>query len=122
MPSDWERRNERAREQGFASEYDRRMRQGDLERDRPSGEQAEYLRGHRGEAYIRDYAREGDAVMVGDERDAAGRFTTLHYYPEDPAREPRTISIRGMTIDDIHDLLDDLADEGVAIAAGYLEE
>ena len=87
-----------------------------------ASEQREWLRGHRGESYLRDYAREGDAVQVGDERDSAGRFTTLHLYPDDPAREPRVISIRGMSTADVRDLLDDLEDQGVAVSAGYLEE
>lgn len=114
---EYRRRQERAREEGYASDYERRMAEaGD------SPEEREWARGHRGESFLRDYAEAGDVLMVGDERDAAGRFTSLHLYPEDPEREVRTISIRGMDIDAIHDLLDDLAAEGVAISAGYLEE
>lgn len=116
------RRQERAREEGFASDYERRMRRGDLERGLPTGEEAEYLRGHRGEGFLRDYAREGDALQLSGERDELGRFTTMILYPEDPDREVRSISIRGMSTDDIHDLIDDLVDEGVAVSVGYLEE
>ncbi len=117
---EYRRRQERAQAEGFSSDYDRRMRRGDPERDLPrSAEEAEYLRG---ESYLRAYAEAGDAIQVGDERDSQGRFTTLDYYPTDPDREPRTISIRGMSTDEISDLLDDLEDEGVAVAAGYLEE
>jgi hypothetical protein len=120
---EYRRRQERAREAGFASDYDRRMRRGVPEGPLPySEEAAEYQRGHRGEGFLRDYAREGDAVQIGSERDSQGRFTTLNLYPEDPDREVRTISIRDLSTDDLRDLLDDLAAEGVAVTAGYLEE
>jgi hypothetical protein len=120
---EYRRRQERAQAEGFASDYDRRMRRGDPDRGLPhSSEEAEYLRGHRGESFLREYAREGDAVQIGSDRDSGGRFTSLTLYPEDPDREVRTISIRGLSTDEIHDLLDDLADEGVAVSAGYLEE
>lgn len=114
---EYRRRQERAQAEGFASDYERRMAG---TRDNP--EDREYARGHRGEGYLRDYAREGDAVQLSSERDSEGRFTTLTLYPEDPDREVRLISIRGLSTDEIHDLLDDLADEGVAVSAGYLEE
>lgn len=114
---EYRRRQERAQAEGFASDYERRMAG---TRDNP--EDREYARGHRGEGYLRDYAREGDAVQLSSERDSEGRFTTLTLYPEDPDREVRSISIRGLSTDEIHDLLDDLADEGVAVSAGYLEE
>lgn len=115
--AEYQRRQERAQAEGYASDYERRM-----EGARDTPEDREYQRGHRGESFLRDHAREGDAVQVGDERDSAGRFTTLAFYPTDPDREPRMISIRGMSTDDIRDLLDDLEDEGVAVSAGYLEE
>jgi hypothetical protein len=119
---EYRRRQARARAEGFASDYDRRMRQGDPERAFPRNtEDAEYLRGHRGEKFLREYAREGDAVQVGEVRDAQGRFTVLDYYPTDPHREARLISVRGMSTDEILDLLDDLQEEGVAISAGYLD-
>lgn len=114
---EYRRRQERAREEGYASDYERRMAGA---RDTP--EAREYQRGHRGESYLRDYAEAGDAVQLSSDRDSAGRFTSLTYYPTDPDREVRTISIRGMSTDEIHDLLDDLEDEGVAVSAGYLEE
>jgi hypothetical protein len=119
---EYRRRQERAQAEGFASDYERRMArapQGDRLEDT---EAREYLRGHRGEQFLRDHAREGDAVQISDERDSDGRFTTLDFYPADPDREPRTISIRDLSTDEIHDLLDDLDDEGVAVSAGYLEE
>lgn len=116
---EYRRRQERAQAEGFASDYERRMA-GTENADSP--ERREFQRGHRGEAYLRDYAREGDAVEIGAERDSAGRFTTLTYYPTDPDRDVRQISIRGMDTDEIRDLLDDLEDEGVAVSAGYLEE
>jgi hypothetical protein len=120
---EYRRRQERAQAEGFASDYDRRMRRGDPERELPSrSEEAEFLRGHRGEAFLRAYAQADDAVEIGENRDSAGRFTTLNYYPADPDRDVRTISIRGMSTDEISDLLDDLEDEGVAVSAGYLEE
>lgn len=119
---EYRRRQERAQAEGFASDYERRMRRGDPDRPLPEGEQAEYLRGHRGEAFLRGYAREGDALEVGEERDSLGRFTSLTLYPADPDREVRVISIRGLDTDEVRDLLDDLEDEGVAISAGYLEE
>jgi hypothetical protein len=120
---EYRRRQERAQSEGFASDYDRRMRRGDPDRDLPRNtEDAEFLRGHRGESFLRAYAREGDAIQVGDGRDSEGRFTTLNYYPADPHREARTISIRDLSTDEVRDLLDDLEDEGVAISAGYLEE
>ena len=114
---EYRRRQERAQAEGFASDYERRLA------GTPDDPEArEYARGHRGESFLRDYAREGDAVQLGSDRDSEGRFTTLTLYPEDPDREVRTISIRGMSTDEIHDLLDDLEDEGVAVSAGYLEE
>ncbi len=115
---EYRRRQERAAEEGYASDYERRM--AGARGDDP--EAREYQRGHRGEGFLRDYAQEGDAVEIGENRDSQGRFTTLNYYPADPDREPRTISIRGMGTDEISDLLDDLEDEGVAVSAGYLEQ
>lgn len=122
--AEYRRRQEQARAEGFESDYDRRMRRGDPERDRPTpdSEEAEYLRGHRGEQFLRDHAREGDAVEIGEARDAQGRFTSLNFYPADYDRDIRVISIRGMDSDEIRDLLDDLEDAGVAVSAGYLEE
>lgn len=121
---EYRRRQERAREEGFASDYERRMRQGDPNRPLPEDpEEREYLRGHRGVEYLRGYAQEGDAVQVsGDFRDADGRFTTLTYYPASPDREVRYISIRDLSTDDLYDLFDDLEAEGIAVSAGYLEE
>lgn len=119
---EYRRRQERAQAEGFASDYERRMAgapQGDRLEDT---ELREYLRGHRGAGFLRDYAQEGDAVQLSDERDSLGRFTTLAYYPVDTDREPRMISIRDLSTDDLRDLLDDLEDEGVAVSAGYLEE
>lgn len=114
---EYRRRQERAQAAGFASDYERRMAGAGSD-----PEEREYQRGHRGESFLRDYAREGDAVQLGSERDSGGRFTTLTYFPADPDREIRYVSIRGMDTDEIRDLLDDLEDEGVAVSAGYLEE
>lgn len=120
--AEYRRRQERAREEGYASDYERRMAgapEGEL---LEHTELREYLRGHRGASFLRDYAQEGDAVMIEDSRDSAGRFTTLAYYPISPERDARMISIRDLDTDEIRDLLDDLEDEGVAVSAGYLED
>ena len=120
---EYRRRQERAREEGFASDYERRMRQGDPGRDLPRGEEAEYLRGHRGEEYLRGDAQPGDLLVVETgSRDSAGRFTTLMLIPEGPDRPERLISIRGMDSDELADLLDDLIAEGVTIDPDYLEK
>jgi hypothetical protein len=119
---EYQRRQERAQAEGFASDYERRMAQAPSGEAYGDQERREFLRGHRGESFLRDYAREGDAVEIGSDRDSQGRFTSLTYYPTDPDREVRQISIRGMDTDEIRDLLDDLEDEGVAVSAGYLEE
>lgn len=119
---EYRRRQERAAELGFGSDYERRMARAPAGDEYGAAERREYLRGHRGESFLRAYAQEGDAVEVGEARDSQGRFTSLTYYPTDPDREVRVISIRGMSNDEISDLLDDLEDEGVAVSAGYLEE
>ncbi len=119
---EYRRRQERAAEEGFASDYERRMARAPRGDEYGAAESREYLRGHRGEAFLRAYAQADDAVEIGENRDSQGRFTTLNYYPADYDRRSRTISIRGMDSDEIRDLLDDLEDEGVAVSAGYLEE
>lgn len=121
--AEYQRRQERAQAEGFASDYERRMasvpRTGDPGLDE---ERREFQRGHRGPGSLRDYAQPGDAVQISDERDSQGRFTTLAYYPADPYRDSRIYSIRDLSTDELMDLLDDLRDDDVAVSAGYLEE
>lgn len=119
---EYRRRQERAREEGYASDYQRRMAGAPKGDDLEDTELREYLRGHRGAAFLRGYAQPGDAVQISAERDSGGRFTTLAYYPADPHRDPRMISIRDLATDELLDLLDDLRDDDVAVSAGYLEE
>lgn len=119
---EYRRRQERAREEGYASDYERRMAGAPKGDDLQDTELREFLRGHRGAGFLRDYAQPGDAVQIGSERDAQGRFTTLAYYPGDPSRDARMISIRDLSTDELMDLLDDLRDDDVAVSAGYLEE
>jgi hypothetical protein len=114
---EYRRRQERAREEGYASDYERRMAGAGAD-----PEEREWQRGHRGIGYLRDYAQAGDAVQISDDRDSQGRFTSLNYYPADPDREVRLISIRDLSTDELLDLLDDLRDDDVAVSAGYLEE
>lgn len=120
--AEYQRRQERAQAEGFASDYERRMASAPKGESLEDTELREYLRGHRGAGFLRDYAQPGDAVQVGSERDQDGRFTTLYYYPEDPGRDVRVISIRDLSTDDLMDLFDDLRDDDVAVSAGYLEE
>lgn len=121
---EYRRRQERARAEGFASDYDRRMRRGDPDADLPrSTEEAEWLRGHRGEGYLRDYAREGDVLQVDSRDPNTGQIDTLALYPTDPDRDVRLVSIRNLSTDELLDLFDDLAAEGVAVdMAGYFGE
>lgn len=123
---EYQRRQERAQEEGFASDYDRRMRRGDPERELPSGEEAEYLRGHRGEEYLRDQAeRHGEElhlVLEEGARDSQGQFTTLVLQSDDPFVEDKLISIRGLSLDELYDLFAELDAEGVAIEVNYIGE
>jgi hypothetical protein len=120
--AEYQARQARAREEGYASDYERRMAGAPKGDDLGASEEREWARGHRGIGYLRDYAREGDQVEVASDRDREGRFTSLTYYPTDPHREVRTISIRDLSTDELHDLFDDLDDQGISVSAGYLEE
>src|SRR5215472_14484365 len=115
--AEYQRRQERAREEGYASDYERRMAGAPKGDELGDSELREFMRGHRGPEFLRSYAREGDAVEIGSQRDADGRFTTLTYYPTDPDREVRQVSIRDLSTDEVLDLLDDLEDEGVSVSA-----
>jgi hypothetical protein len=122
-------RERRARELGFASDYDRRMRGG--AKARPSDpipddpqERAE-RRGHAGRQALLDRVREGDVVMLADhisqiERRPGGRRRyveiELLLIPEDAEEPERTFSIHNLSADELELLVGDLIDAGAVFS------
>lgn len=79
-----DRRNERAREQGYKNDFDRRMHDnGKIPPNEPplSGDERERARGHRGRAdFIRliSSGRDVYVLPVGQERGPDGRWLRIH--------------------------------------------
>lgn len=63
----YRRRDERARAEGFASYYDKRVRGGKLDTPRPKGETLRHRRGHAGPADLEQLLRAGKVAVLSQE-------------------------------------------------------
>lgn len=124
--AEYRRRQARAKEAGFESYYDQRMRGGasavpsdPLPRTRAERQRR---RGHAGFSAFLDYIHEGDVVMLADhisriERSASGRYAAIEklVVPEDPERATRRFVIHGLTATQLQQMIEAEIEAGAVL-------
>lgn len=105
--AEYRRRQERARQRGFRSYYDERIRGGaeaTPSTPAPTPEERRQRGGHAGYAAFIDYIHDGDTVMMADhisriQRSPSGRYEVIEMLviPDDPRRPTKRFWIRGLT-------------------------
>lgn len=117
-----ERRNERARELGFENDYDRRIRGGDPSAPRPTGEDLDMARGHRGAADFDRLIHSGSVVSVSVEpgdRNSLGQWVTALFYVEMANGDTRIYRIRQFTRSFLDQLYYDMRDQDIDVSDRY---
>lgn len=119
-------REARARELGFASDYDRRVRGGagaTPATPKPTGGELSLRAGHRGAAALKGAVREGDHVTIlSTERGSSGRYTKITLSLFDARTGKETVYVlRGPALKArrIADLSNAISDAGATQSPDY---